>query len=97
MATIIKGSTKRGQNLITRSNNYEGVYLESVYENYSIYKRNAWDYCYNKYVNTPENSNFHICSHNSMVFTIAWYGKHGDENAVFIETRDNSYIVLLDK
>ena len=97
MATIIKGSTKRGQQLIASGSHYEGTFLDQVYDSYSQAKENAFDYCWDKYTHTPNSSAFGICSHNTYQFTVSWVGTYEGENAMFIETASNSYIVLLDK
>ena len=97
MATIIKASTKRGRNLIDMGSSYEGKYLWKVYKRWSADKEKAWDYCYDKYVDTPESSAFGICSHNAYRFSVSWVGLYEGENAMFIETADNSYVVLLDR
>ena len=97
MAKIIKGSTKRGQQLIETGSRYEGTTLYQVYDNWSRSKEEAYDWCYEKYLNTPDHSSFGICSHNTFQFTVSWLGLYNEENALFIETRDNSYIVLLEK
>lgn len=97
MATIIKGSTKRGQKLIATGERYEGFELCQVYDNWSTAKQHAFDYCWDKYMATENHTAFGICSHNTFQFTVSWLGTYTGEDAMFIETRDNSYIVLLDK
>lgn len=97
MATIIKASSKRGQNLIARGSQWEGVTLGQVYDSWSAYKDEAWNYCYNKYLNTPEHNAFGIWSHNSFRFSVSWVGLYEGENAMFLETASNSYVVLLDR
>lgn len=101
MATIIKGSTKRGQQLYELGTRYEGTFLHQVYDKWSTAKENAFDYCWNKYTSTPNAQSFGICSHNTFQFTVSWIGTYEingiNENALFIETANNSYIVLLDK
>ena len=101
MSKIIKGSTKRGQQLIDMGSRYEGTFLDQVYDRWSTAKENAFDYCWDKYTHTPNSTAFGICSHNTFQFTVSWVGTYEldevDENALFIETANNSYIVLLDK
>ena len=94
---IIKASTKRGQNLIARGSQWEGVTLGQVYDSWSASKDEAWDYCYNKYLDTPEHDAFSICSHNTFQFSVSWVGLYEGENAMFLETASNSYVVLLDR
>lgn len=97
MSKIIKASTKKGQQLINSASYVEGFFLKDVYDSYSSSKQAGWNYCYGKYINTPERDNFHICSHNTFQFSVAWKGVWGGERAMFLETASNSYIILLDK
>ena len=97
MATIIKGSTKRGQELINRANYYEGYYLLDVYGRWSIEKERRWKYCFDKYCHTTNAHGFHICSHNTFQYSVAWEGIYEAQRAIFLETASNSYIILLDK
>ena len=97
MAKILKGSTKAGQSMINRASYNEGYYITDVYDRPSIYKENAWKYCFKKYQETEDSGLFRICSHNTFNFSVAWAGKYNGERAIFLKTRDNSYIVLLDK
>ena len=97
MAIIIKGSTKRGQSLYARGCYIEGFNLYDVYTNWSNAKETAWRWCFEKYMNTPNHCEFHICSHNTMQFSVSWRGEFGGDPAMFIETASNSYIVLLNK
>lgn len=97
MATIIKGSTKRGQRLIETGTHWEGNWLHQVYDKWSTSKQYAFDVCYDKYLATPEHTAWGICSHNTFAFSVSWCGLYEGENALFIETSQNSYVVLLDK
>lgn len=94
---IFKASTKRGQRVLSMADTYRGFNLEDVYSSYSLAKHHAWNYCYNKYVLTDSGSNFHIASYNSMCFTVAWDGLWNGKPATFVETRDHSYIVLMNE
>lgn len=97
MANIIKGRTKKGQGLMATYERYEGYYITDVYDRPSTAKENAWEWCFDKYAKTEGSANFHICSFNTFNFTVGWCGKYNGELAIFLETRDNSYIVLLEK
>ena len=101
MTTIIKGSTKRGKNMIARGEQNCGFYLRDIYSKYSDDKLSAYNYCFEKYCNTKNSRDFHICSYNTFGFSIAWYGEYicdGEtEYCLFIETKDNSYIILLNR
>lgn len=97
MSTIIKGSTKRGQSFINNANFIEGYGLEDVYERPSTAKKQAWEYCFNKFLDTDASLGFGIISHNTFQFSVRWYGRYEDQPALFIETANNSYIILLNK
>ena len=102
MTTIIKGSTKRGQDMIRKGENWEGRFLEQVYHKCSSAKQVAFEECEQKYYKTPNYSDFGICSHNTFSFSVSWYGDFimpsGEiEKAMFIETSCNSYVILLNR
>ena len=103
MATIVKYSTKRGQKLYASGCNYDGYRLEDVYNSFSAAKARAYQWCFDKFVNTPNSDAFSITSHNTFGFSCSWTGDYIDpvtgeiESALFIETPQNSYVVLLDR
>lgn len=86
--TIIKGTTKRGQQMIERSKHIDGCYLTDVYKSYSTEKARAYRWCMEQ-CDDEDGWNFHICSHNQMQFTVAWCTDLG----VRIETAKNSYLI----
>ncbi len=94
MATIIKGSTHRGQNFILGCEYKVGFRLEDIYGSFSQAKQNGWNYCFEKYLNTPEHENFRITGYNQTMFTVAWDGLYDGQPALFVETHKNSYIIL---
>lgn len=94
---LLKGSTKAGQNIIAKGEQWIGDYLAQVYTTWSVEKQSEFDKCYQKYLSTPEHSAWGICSKNTWQFTVSWLGLYNNENALFYETASNSYIVLLDK
>ena len=87
--TIIKGTTKRGQDMLKKSQNCEGKYLSQVYDNFSQAKQNAWDYCSNLFI-SENGTDFGIISHNTFGFSVAWLTEKGYR----IETPKNSYLIL---
>lgn len=100
--TIIKGTTKRGQDLVRRNCRLEGETLGDVYNSWSEAKEAAYARCWEQYMLTEGHKSFGITSHNTFQFTCSWLGFHVDENtgecipAMFIETANNSYTVLLE-
>ena len=86
----IKASTKRGQDMLNRANYFDGYTLHDVYGSYSVAKENAYNYC-RELCYKENGSNFHITSHNTFGFSVAWEVKNG----VRIETPQNSYLVAM--
>lgn len=93
----LKGSTKAGQSVIARASFCEGYTLHDVYNSFSQAKDNAYHWCAMEFHDTKNAHDFHICSHNTFGFTVAWQGKINDENILRYETKDNSYLVWLDR
>ena len=93
MATIIKGSTKRGEDLLWRARHNEGRNLWDVYGNVSSAKMRAYDECLDWY-RQDDGENFRIVFHNSFQFSVAWEMTYEGKPATRIETASNSYIVL---
>jgi len=91
---LVKGSTKRGQALLDRASNYEGRELWDVYGSVSQAKRDAFEKC-KEWCYKDGGYNFHIISHNSYSFSVAWeyVDKETGEIMTRIETSTNTYIV----
>ena len=92
-----KASTKGGQNILRKAEYNEGYFLSQVYSTFSKQKENAWNWCEHEYLTSDSHSNFHICSHNIFGFSVAWFCRINEENCLRYETKDNTYIVYLDK
>ena len=84
----INANTKKGMAMLASAENYEGYLLNDVYSNYSAEKERAWLYC-RELCSAENGHNFHICSHNTFQFSVAWETEEG----VRIETATNSYLV----
>lgn len=93
----LKASTKAGQNIVNRAIINDGYWLDDVYEKPSQTKLNAWEWCFEQYSKDNKAFDFHICSHNTFNFSVAWYTVINGEQAIRMETRDNSYLVWLDR
>lgn len=96
MSKIYSQKTARGQQLIALGSRWKGDNLKQCYEKPSKAKQDAFDNCYEKYLNTPNHEAFSICSFSRYGFTCSWLGSYNDQDALFIETKENSYIVLFD-
>ena len=84
----IKADTKQGMKMIESAKHFEGITLDDVYGKCSFQKEVAWRECLYK-CQAENGHNFHICSHNTFQFSVAWEV----ENGIRIETANNSYFV----
>ena len=89
---IVKASTALGKRLCAIGENWEGTFLNQVYDTWSSAKQTAWDKCYNEYRSTEGAEQFSICSHNTFAFTCSWFTPEG----MRLETSKNSYLVVFD-
>lgn len=87
---IVKSTTKRGQALLARAENYEGYYLKDVYKEPSIQKEIAWMECFSMFKSCEGATGFGICSHNTFTFSVSWCDFHG----MHLITPTNHYYVL---
>ena len=71
MTTIVKYSTKRGQNLYARGCNYDGYRLEDVYNSFSTAKARAYQWRFDKFVNTLIATHFLLLLITLLVFRAA--------------------------
>ena len=93
----LKASTKAGQNIIAKASRYCGTELTDVYDRISAYKERAYRWCMEEFNKTDDAWAFHICSYNTFAFTCRWQGTKDGENILRYETKDNSYLVWLDR
>ena len=96
MAIVLKEKSYKGQQIIEAGSRYAGKTLRQVYDSWSQAKEQAYEYCWNKYLETEDRDSFSICSANGWAFTCSWLGKYEGQNALFYETKDNSYVVLFE-
>lgn len=92
-----KYSTQAGKNIVKRAEMWEGPDLQSVYEKPSYAKQEAFDKCWEEYSNMENSEMFGICSHNTYAFTCSWYATVNGEPVCCFITRDNNYMVWLEK
>ena len=89
---VVKSSTPLGRKIVDIGTNWEGTFLNQVYDSWSDAKQKAWEKCYDEYCNTEDAHMFGICSHNSYSFTCSWFTPLG----MRLETSKNSYLVVFD-
>lgn len=90
---VVKSSTALGKRLVAIGQNWEGTFLNQVYDKWSAAKQEAWDKSYEEYCNTDGAGLFSICSHNTFNFTCSWFTPEG----MRLETFRNSYLIVFDE
>lgn len=93
----VKGSTKRGQQLIAMGSNCCHTTLSELYDKWSRAKEEAYKWCCKEYYNSENARGFGIGNANTFGFTASWLCTIDGEEVMRIETKDNSYIVWLNK
>lgn len=68
----VKLSTKRGKDLFERGSKWDGNTLNQIYDTWSQAKQQAYDRCYDEYLESHNNDAFSIISHNSFGFSVSW-------------------------
>lgn len=99
---ILKGSTKRGQSIIDKFNSLKGRCKSDVYKNISTGFSNAFDNLYDIFTETEKTNNgrdFRCTLHGgSWSWSCGWkFTTDEGIECVRYETRDNTYVVLLDR
>ena len=91
---VYKFKNKNGQRIFNRYLNNEGYSLSDVYGRCSEEKWSAWEYCLN-WCNSMDGRNFHICSHNTFGFSVAWCTVDEDDmlDKVYVITPQSNYMV----
>lgn len=92
-----KASTKRGQALIAMGERCCWESLRNLYDRWSDEKQRAFDWCWKQYRNDETSAAFGVGNANTFGFTASWLAIKDGENIMRIETKDNSYLVWLDR
>lgn len=93
----VKASTKRGQELILMGERCCYSSLYNLYDSWSESKQKAFDWCREQFANDNHSTAFGVGNANSFSFTCSWLSIKDGENIMRVETKDNSYIVWLDR
>ena len=93
--TILKSSTKRGACVLERGQNCTATSLDQLYGSYSIAKQRAFDWCWEQFCKDENASNFGVGNANTFGFTASWYTMYEGNIAMRVETKDNSYLVII--
>ena len=95
--TIVKASSYRGKRLKCTAEHCTANTLGELYNTWSDAKQNAYEYCWQEYCKDETACNFGLGSANTFGFSASWYCEYNSKPAYRLETRDNSYIILLDE
>lgn len=97
---VYNRKNKNGQRVLAMSNyNIKGDTLYHAYKTPSAEKLKAYEWCKQKFLDTPHSYGFRICGCNTFGFTAAWEGDFIDgdgwvHKATYVETKCNSYVVI---
>lgn len=92
-----KASTKRGKELLSMGEKCCWSSLYNLYDTWSEAKQKAFDWCREQFINDNKATDFGVGSANSFGFTCSWLTIKDGEDIMRIETKDNSYIIWLDR
>lgn len=91
---IVSYDTKKGKQLSTRCENYDGYYLSQVYGRFSETKRKIWDYWYNVYCNDLKGDTWGIVSHNAQYFSVGWFSNVNGKDVALLITPTHNYMIV---
>lgn len=94
---ILKASTKAGARILAMGKRCCWSSLNNLYDKWSSAKQKAFDWCWEQYCNDENSEAFGVGNANSFGFTASWLLTYQGEDALRVETKDNTYIVLLNK
>lgn len=92
-----KASTKAGQRIISMGDRCVYGALYQIYDRWSSAKERAFEWCQEQFAKTENSTGFGVGSANTFGFTASWFGTKDGENIMRVETKDNSYLVWLDR
>ena len=68
-----------------------------LYDNPSYAKEKAFNLCYEQYIKSENGSAFGVGSATTFSFTASWLCTYNNEEVMRVETKDNSYMVYLNR
>ena len=92
-----KLSTARGKKLYDMGCKCCWYSLSNLYDKWSSSKEKAFDWCWGQYCNDENSSDFGVGNANTFGFTASWLLTKDGENCMRVETKDNSYLIWLDR
>ena len=92
-----KLSSARGKALYNMGNTCCWSSLHNLYDSWSTAKEAAYNRCWQMYMETENREAFGVGNANTYGFTASWVGTKNGEDIMRVETKDNSYLVWLDR
>jgi hypothetical protein len=92
-----KLSTARGKQLYDMGNTCCWNSLHNLYEKWSTAKEQAFNRCWEQYCKGENSTAFGVGNANSFGFTASWLETKDGEDVMRIETKDNSYLLWLNR
>lgn len=92
-----KLSTARGKQLYDMGSRCCCFSLHNLYEKRSKAKEQAYNYCWEQYCKGENSKCFGVGNANRFGFTARWLETRDGEEVMRIETKDNSYLVWLNR
>lgn len=92
-----KLSTSRGKQIYDMGCRCCWSSLNNLYDNWSSAKQRAFDYCWEQYTKDKNSTAFGVGNANTFGFTASWLTTYDGEACMRVETKDNSYLVWLDR
>ena len=92
-----KLSTARGKQLYAMGNSCCWGSLHSLYKRWSEEKERAFNWCWEQCCEGENSIAFGVGNANSFGFTASWIETKDGEHVMRIETKDNSYLVWLER
>ena len=92
-----KLSSSRGKALYNMGTTCCWGSLYNLYDRRSPVKEAAYNSCWQMYMETENRKAFGVGNANTFSFTASWLGTMNGEDIMRIETRDNSYLVWLNR
>lgn len=92
-----KLSTARGKQIFKMGCSCGFSSLRNLYDRWSPEKENAFNRCWEQYLNDENSSAFGVGNANSFGFTASWLLTKDGEDCMRVETRNNSYLLYLER
>lgn len=92
-----KLSSARGKKLYDMGTTCCWGSLHNLYDRWSPAKEAAYNWYWGQYLETENREAFGIGNANTFGFTASWLGTMNGEDIMRVETRDNSYLIWLER